>query len=363
MADRDPAGPGGGNGLTLWPNALTALDVIDAGAEVRAVSEPAAGLAMRTATGDTMQFVPQEVMVGRCGGNGRALLRGDLMRPLLVRARANLCLGSRCTKVLQEGVSVGAVLENGDVLGGDLLVGADGIGSTVRRGLFDGDDLRHLGYAVVRGVAPYAGPKLPAQLSMGCGEQFGMFPMTGGRVYWFAAFGSRGDLASRSSIDKDWLLGRFSSWHEPVGRLISATDPNRMVVSEIVDRTPLRRWSRGAATLVGDAAHPSAPTLGQGTCQALEDAIALTSCLAHESTDIPAALLRYEARRRRRANALTRQAHLMGRLGQWSHPMACWLRNRLISAVPRQLQVNQMRQMFAHQRTDNLPAKLDQAPG
>jgi 2-polyprenyl-6-methoxyphenol hydroxylase-like FAD-dependent oxidoreductase len=102
-------------------------------------------------------------------------------------------------------------------------------------------------------------------------------------------------------------------------------------------------------TLVGDAAHPSTPNLGQGACQAIEDAVVLARCLG-DGSDLDLALREYERRRRRRANAMAREARRMGRVGQLKNPLVCWVRDRMIARTPKRLQLRHLDWMFAFEQ-------------
>ena len=123
--------------------------------------------------------------------------------------------------------------------------------------------------------------------------------------------------------------------------MIAATAEADIVQTDICDRRPLRRWSDGRVTLLGDAAHPMTPDLGQGAAQAIEDAVVLAACVRAER-DVRAALRCYESRRIERANALVRQSRLTGRVGQLESPLACRLRDAIVRRTPRRLQQRQL---------------------
>jgi 2-polyprenyl-6-methoxyphenol hydroxylase-like FAD-dependent oxidoreductase len=340
-----------GSGLTLWPNAFEALETLGAVEAVRAHCAPAEGLSIRTSAGETLQFISRSTMESRCGGSGWALHRSNLIRSLSeLLPTDTIRFGARCVAVRTGADSVTARFADGSEAEGDLLIGADGHRSVVRNSLFGGGDLRYLGYTVVRGVATYPTPPLPGQLSMGRGQQFGLFPLRDDGLYWFAAFNAPEGDARQDRDYLPFLKERFRHWHEPIPAVIDATKPEDLVVTGIYDRPPLRRWGRGSITLIGDAAHPSAPALGQGTCQAFEDAVVLAECLSVE-TEVPVALGRYEDRRRGRANALTMQARWMGAIGQWSNPLLVALRNRMFKAMSEQSQVRGLNRMFAFEST------------
>jgi 2-polyprenyl-6-methoxyphenol hydroxylase-like FAD-dependent oxidoreductase len=335
-----------GTGLTLWPNALAALAAFDADKPVRDVGFPAQGNQIVVPGGALLDDVPAALMRERFGGTGIALLRSELIDVLLSLLGPDVVRTSmRYQGYRAEGNRVVACFADGAEEVGDLLIGADGLRSVVRSQLHDGGErLRYAGYPVWRGVTGYPLGRAPGVLTMGRAAQFGLFPMRNNRVYWFAtvpmAEGHAATLPARAV-----LLDRFGDWHAPIGAVLAASRPEEIVVTDIYDRPPMRRWGRGRVTLMGDAAHPSTPELGQGTCQAFEDAAVLGRCLGRHP-DVAYALERYESVRRARANVMATQARRLGRLGQWGNPLACWLRAQFIRHSPRGPRMRQLGRMF-----------------
>jgi 2-polyprenyl-6-methoxyphenol hydroxylase-like FAD-dependent oxidoreductase len=107
----------------------------------------------------------------------------------------------------------------------------------------------------------------------------------------------------------------FKDWHGPIPELIDATNPDDIIKNDARDRRPLRRWGDRRVTLLGDAAHPITPNVGQGACMAIEDAACLAKCLL-ASPDVAAAFLAYEALRGPRTAHVARQARRIGAIGQ-----------------------------------------------
>jgi 2-polyprenyl-6-methoxyphenol hydroxylase-like FAD-dependent oxidoreductase len=349
--ERALAGREIGAGLTLWPNAMKALETIGAADVVRAAGAPCDGIALYSWRGDVLNRTPRDLMERRFGGAGVALHRAELieaLRSLLEPAGPRY--GTACVGVRSDAEAVTAAFEDGHAARADLLVGADGIHSLVRAGLFAGTGLRYAGYPVYRAVTtfPLRGDARVGSLLLGRGAQFGLFPMSRGRVYWFASVDAPPGSA-RDGASKDALLERFGEWKEPVRAVVEATPEPDIVVSDVYDTKPLRRWSRGRVTLVGDAAHPSTPNLGQGACQAIEDAVVLARCVA-DGSGLDLALREYERRRRRRANAMAREARRMGRVGQLKNPLVCWVRDRMIAQTPKRLQLRHLDWMFAFEQ-------------
>jgi 2-polyprenyl-6-methoxyphenol hydroxylase-like FAD-dependent oxidoreductase len=118
----------------------------------------------------------------------------------------------------------------------------------------------------------------------------------------------------------------------PTEERIQATDMSAIYRREIVDRDPIKKSGSGRVTLLGDAAHAMTPNLGQGACQAIEDSVVLTRCLAANSDPV-AALRAYEARRIPRTAPIVRRSRMIGELGQWTNPIACRVRTQIQRVV------------------------------
>jgi 2-polyprenyl-6-methoxyphenol hydroxylase-like FAD-dependent oxidoreductase len=112
----------------------------------------------------------------------------------------------------------------------------------------------------------------------------------------------------------------FAGWHEPVADLIDATEKDEILKNGARDFAPLRRWGDGMVTLLGDAAHPCTPNLGQGGCMALEDALVLAKCVDREAS-LHSALRRYESLRFHRTRGIQQRSLFMGHIGQWQNPL------------------------------------------
>ena len=139
----------------------------------------------------------------------------------------------------------------------------------------------------------------------------------------------------------------FRNWHAPIPEVVEATPAPEILRNDIADRPPLANWGRGRVTLLGDAAHPTTPNLGQGACQAIEDAVCLAADLAG-TRDLETALRQYERARYSRTAAITTESWRLGNLCQWENPIGCWLRNRLTSWTPGALSLRLMEARINH---------------
>lgn len=137
------------------------------------------------------------------------------------------------------------------------------------------------------------------------------------------------------------VLRRFSAWPQPIPALLNAAGPESVLRHDSYDLPPLRSFVRGTTALLGDAAHAMTPSLGQGACQALEDAVVLADCLAGVA-DVPAALARYNRLRRPRTQAVVRRSARLNMIGQLTWPLAAAARDLLLRLTPAELTLRSM---------------------
>ena len=140
-----------------------------------------------------------------------------------------------------------------------------------------------------------------------------------GRVCWYATRNSAPSQSDAPGGRKAEVSELFNDWHGPIPALIEATSPADIIKNDARDRRPIRKWGEGRVTLLGDAAHPITPNVGQGACMAIEDAACLAKCL-QASTDLASSFRAYEALRGPRTAHVARQARRIGAIGQWESP-------------------------------------------
>jgi 2-polyprenyl-6-methoxyphenol hydroxylase-like FAD-dependent oxidoreductase len=178
-------------------------------------------------------------------------------------------------------------------------------------------------------------------ISWGRGAEFGMVPLGDGRVYWYGAVNSL--PGQRNADEMAAVQELFGSWHEPIPALMAATDPDALLRNDIYHLgTPLACYVKGNVALLGDAAHAMTPNLGQGACQAIEDAVVL-GVACGGAKDVASALAWYDAQRRPRSQAVARAARLVGRIGQQlRNPVAVALRDTIMRLTPHRAALRSM---------------------
>ncbi len=344
-----------GAGLLLAANAVKALGKLGLSDALRGIGVPAAAGSIFSWRGEVLFELDASDLSKRVGADTSAVHRADLQEILLREvgeAGGAVRTGKELVGFEQAGDGVRAFFADGTEERGAVLVGADGLRSRVRACLFGDARPRYAGYTAWRGVVAPERELIPVGggfESWGRGRRFGCAHVGGGRVYWFATGnapegGDDGPEGSRTA-----LLGAFRGWHGPVEALIRATDEDAILRTDIYDRDPLgKTWGEGRVTLLGDAAHPMTPNLGQGACQAIEDAVVLARCL-HESGEAGDALRRYEALRADRTADIIRRSRRVGRVGQLENPFLCWLRDRALKMVPVETQLKQIQEVVGYE--------------
>lgn len=321
-----------GAGLSITPNAARALGFLGLAAPLAAAAcVPPVQVTRHFRTGELLLEIDRSDTVARYGAPYYQLHRGDLHAMLLAAVRANdaaavsTAAGVRGARL--DGGQVELELAGGERLQADLVVGADGLRSTLRAALFDDPQPQFSGYVAWRGLVPadavahlHLGPG--SSVSAGPGRLFVRYPVRGGALLNYVAFARTGEWAA-----ENWSLrcpvgevqAALQDFHAEVHEILRATPGGECGKWGLFAREPLPHWVRGRLVLLGDAAHPMMPWFGQGAASAIEDAVVLGRCVAAFG-DLDVALARYEGARHAHVTMLHRESLLGGERLSGSDP-------------------------------------------
>ncbi len=319
-----------GASLTLWPNALAALDALGVGSEVRAASLTGFDGGFMTTAGRWLTRLNTEELRDRYG-EVVVLARPDLL---------SLLLGAVPESALHPSTTVLSAAPDGTVtteLGrhyADLVVAADGVRSGLRKKLCpDSAPPRYSGFTAWRFNTGVLDEPVPdGAWVWGSRRSFGYTPLPGERAYAYAIERTAAGGTSTS-------LDAFSHWRDPIPRLIANVGEGGVLRHDVYEAPMLDSFVVGRVALLGDSAHAMQPSLGQGACQALEDAVTL----GRFADDLD----RYDQERRRRTQRIVRESRLVMNAAHVSSPLLSLLRDISFAAVPQSLNVRMLKPDWA----------------
>ncbi|MBX3083800.1 MAG: FAD-dependent monooxygenase [Anaerolineae bacterium] len=336
-----------GAGISLWPNAVKVLYKLGFKTTLDAIASIGDG-GIRASDGRWLAHSHSATIEKMCGAPLVVLHRAELLDMLYKAVDPQVIhLNAECTGFEQTADGVTVRFRDGSTAQADVVIGADGIRSAVRTQMFGTQTPCYSGYTAWRGVAPVKIDAAGFEM-FGRGQRFGVASLSQGRTYWFATKNAPAGESDSSAGRKADVLALFKGWADPVERLIQATEEPAILRNDIVDLPPLTQWSMGRVTLIGDAAHAMTPNMGQGACQAIEDALSITTCLQQQSDPVTA-LQTYQAQRIARTTAIVNRSLLIGQIGQVSNPILVTLRNLLLRITPESATLRQLAPVITYE--------------
>jgi 2-polyprenyl-6-methoxyphenol hydroxylase-like FAD-dependent oxidoreductase len=319
-----------GAGVSLWPNAMKLLRHWGMGPAVEARGAVAGDTVLATVDASRLE--------DRFGAPLVVIHCASLQTVLRTALDSDtLHLGADCIGLDQDAHGVSVILRDGRRHQADLVIGADGAHSTVRATVVDDSPPRYGGITAWRGVVPLDRRSADALLTgewWGSGAVFGVARLGANQAYWWATVRCDGTKGGTPDDEKADLMRRFGRWYPAIPALIDASVPDAITRTPLGYRPAAARRTAGRIALLGDAADLSSPSLGQGACQAIEDAAAVADSLVTEA-DEALALERYGNVRQRHLQVVVRRARRLSRLGHLANPVATALRNAMLPAAAR----------------------------
>jgi FAD-dependent urate hydroxylase len=302
-----------GAGISLWSNGVKVMNWLGLGDAMASIGGHMERMEYRSHDDKLLSHVDLNPLIEKVGQRPYPVSRTDLQRILLdAFGEENVRLKSKCIGVEQDANSVTVTFEDGHQTTADVLIAADGVHSILRT-YVNGSEVapRYADYVNWNGLVP-ASPDISPNdvwgIYVGEGKRASMMPIGGDRFYFF--FGApmpKGTVVEPCDRQAE-LANLFAGWAAPVQNLIKQLNPLETNRLEISDLDPLTHIVRDRVVLLGDSAHASTPTLGQGGCQAMEDAEILCRYLVTTNLSVADALKRYEGDRKERTNSLVLKA-------------------------------------------------------
>lgn len=333
VVERTPRFSPVGAGIVLGVNAMKVMSQIGV-AEAIAARGIEVGVARvadfrgRTLTALDFQALPRDV------GRAIAIHRAALHEAILTGVRSDsIRLGTTVAELTQETDGVRVQFSDGASDTFHLVVGADGIRSSVREMVFGNFPLQYSGYTCWRFVVEAPLPNADTWEMWGPGRRFGVVPIGQGKVYCFTTLNATQNDPAMRDLPLERFKELFGNFGEPVPTVLKQLETASELIWNDLEEIILPTWVRGRVVLLGDAAHAMTPNMGQGAAMAIEDAYVLAE-LTGQMYDTSAALTKYEQRRRPRVSVIQTRSRRIGRVAQWQSPTAAAIRNKLVSLTP-----------------------------
>ena len=327
-----------GAGVAIWSNAYRALEALGLGDSLAAVTSPLTSVETRRKDGRVLQSMPIGELDSKSGAPSVGFHRRELLSLLADQISPDaIVTGARFETLHQDENGVTARFQDGREDRGDILIGADGIFSAVRSQILGDVAVDYGGYVVWRGVGEFEPattyPRHASVRSLSRDQHFGIVELSRNRFFWYATRNQPHDDPEPGGR-KETLRRLFSDWHDPIPAVLEATPEEEMLRHGLFRIRTLRSWTDRRVTLLGDAAHPMAPSLGQGACQAIEDGVVIGHCLG-ANADPKAALADYERKRLPRARSVVRWSRFFAATEQFRNPVICAARDLQTALTPK----------------------------
>lgn len=277
------------------------------------------------------------------GVHNIAIHRGELQKILADEIGfENINLSKRLLKI-EKAELFKLTFEDNTTFESKLVIGADGIKSVVRNQLFEESTLRNANQKCWRGICEIDLPKNyhnELNEAWGKGKRFGFVKISDKKVYWYALTNANKFFKKTTN-----LLEVFKEFHTDILKIISATNKEQIILNDIIDLKPIDKWQAENVCLIGDAAHATTPNLGQGACQAIEDAYVLGKLL-DEGLAIESTFKQYENLRRKKAHTIVNISWTVGKMAHIENNLGIWLRNKIMRNLPKSANKKQMDMIF-----------------
>ncbi|ENU16775.1 FAD-dependent urate hydroxylase HpxO [Acinetobacter lwoffii] len=303
-----------GAAISLWSNGVKCLNYLGLTEQVAKLGGQMNDLAyIDGLNGEVMTQFSLAPLIEEVGQRPYPVSRAELQNMLMdAFGRQDIQLGKKMVSIEDKGQHVEIGFQDGSTASAALLIGADGTHSMTRQYVLGKQvERRYAGYVNWNGLVEISEDLAPAQqwtTFVGEGKRASLMPVAEHRFYFFFDVPLPAGLENQRSEYKTLLKQYFSGWCPQVQRLIDSIDEQKTNRVEIHDIEPFTQFYKGRVVILGDAAHSTTPDIGQGGCQAMEDAVYLARALQINTLGLEDALKRYQNKRNERANELLLRA-------------------------------------------------------
>jgi 2-polyprenyl-6-methoxyphenol hydroxylase-like FAD-dependent oxidoreductase len=337
-----------GAGLVLAANAIKGFQKLGIAQDIIARGQCLDGFHIFDDKGTLINRTDSRAMSAKYGLDNFVIHRASLHEALLTHlTHVPLHVNKRVIKADNTGKGVILSFQDGTTRQLDFVIVADGINSAVRQQLLPASTPRYAGYTCWRAVIENPGLTAHyASETWGPVGRVGWTPLQDNKIYWFACINAPQNDPAMKAMTIEGLRAHFKNYHAPIPELFGATTPEQLLWHDLYDLAPLKTYAFDNLLLLGDAAHATTPNMGQGACQAVEDAAVLADELQKDQ-DIHLAAKRFEKRRLARTHWITNQSRLLGNVAQSANPLFIKARNFALRHIPKVINDRQLEKVYS----------------
>lgn len=337
-----------GAGLILGQNALKAFATLDLDQEIINAGKWANSVKLKTDSGKILSHI--DSYAKESAGDIRVLsvARTELHHILYSHLQPNTIeTNKKCIDFEQNPTGVSVYFADGTNTRGDYLIAADGIHSVIRKKLLPHIQLRYSGYTCWRGITSIPDEHANVEFIEVWGDKgrFGSVPLSGNRVYWYTTINSKPENQELARYKVQDVYNIFKDYHEPIPQVLNSTKDDELIWNDIYDFKPIDQYAFERTLLIGDAAHATTPNMGQGACQAIEDAIILSGCLTGNA-HTEEAFKRFESLRVKRVTKIINTSWNMGKIAHLKNPLISTIRNNIFQWMPENIKQKQLEFLY-----------------
>lgn len=334
-----------GAGIILANNAMQVFEKLGLRKEIEKYGNPISSMKITKTNLELLSKVDLSYFEKQYKVKNIAIHRGVLQQILVDRLNpSTLNLNHKLSKVIENKYGLSLEFENGKKIKSSTLLGADGINSIIRKNLFHNNTIRNANQICWRGITEYTLPqKYQNELNEAWGksERFGFVQIAKNSVYWYAL---KSFKKNKEEFNVNKIEDYFYSYNFVIKEIISSTKKEQINTTEISDVKPMHNWYKNNVCLIGDSAHAMTPNMGQGACQAIEDAFILAECL--NTYNINKAFKEFQRLRIAKAHHVTKASWIIGKIAHIQNPILRGIRNHAIRLIPASINRKQSEKIF-----------------
>lgn len=337
-----------GAGLGLGANAIKAFQKIGIANQIISLGKPIKAFSILDEKGNIISNSQRKNQPSKFEINNFSISRARLHEVLLKNIEPQkIVLNKKAIRIKEDGNKINVYFQDNTQESFDRLIVADGIHSPIRKQLLPSSSPRYAGYTAYRAIIEnekLSDNDSPTE-TWGTKGRFGIVPLAEGKVYWYACLNAPFASEEMKSYKVKDLHDNFKNYHSPVSEILRQSQDQQLIWSDIIDLKPIKQYAFGKVVIIGDAAHAATPNLGQGACQAIEDAVILADEMAKEVTT-EQAFLAYERRRMKRIHWIVNTSYQLGKVAQLQNKFLVNARNQFFKLIPPSVNEKQLEKIL-----------------